>query len=267
MLSIKQSPIGRDDVTLSRFELKTPLIGLTTYVRNEEDRFQLPAAYCDAVVRAGGAPALLPPVKVDVTQWLTRLDGLILTGGGDVDPASYAGKAHAANYGMNRRHDAHEMAMVREALRVRLPVLAICRGAQILNVALGGTLIPHIPDEAGEQVPHRLPQRTPTPHSVAIQPGSQLARILGCAECAPISSHHQAIQDVGQGLCVAARAADGIVEAVELPGYPWLTAVQWHPELSAATDPVQQRLFDQFVQAAAERLHESWVVKQGSCGA
>jgi putative glutamine amidotransferase len=240
-------------------EWKTPLIGLTTYVRNDDNRFQLPAAYCDAVVRAGGAPALLPPVKVDVAAWLARLDGLILTGGGDVDPASYAGEVHAANYGMNRQHDDHEITVVRKALQLELPVLAICRGAQILNVALGGTLIQHIPDEVGEQVTHRLPPRKPTPHPVTIQPGSKLAGILGCSQCTPVSWHHQAIDQLGQGLQVAARAADGIVEAVELPGYRWLAAVQWHPELSAATDPVQQRLFDQFVQAAAEKLKSSLV--------
>jgi putative glutamine amidotransferase len=224
-----------------------PIIGLTTYARNEAKQFQLPAAYIDALVRAGGAPALLPPVDVDPAAWLDRCDGLILTGGGDIDPATYGGACHPTNYMMDRQRDAIELALVREALRRELPLLAICRGIQVLNVALGGTLIPHIPDAVGEEVPHRLPPREPTKHTVEILPDSHLAEILECAACVPVSWHHQAIGRLGAGLRVVARAPDGIIEAVEMPGKPRLIAVQWHPELSAAEDPIQQRLFDRFV--------------------
>jgi putative glutamine amidotransferase len=232
---------------LSKSDPTRPLIGLTAYARDDANRFYLPAVYCECVVRAGGVPVLLPPVDVDVSLWLTRLDGLILTGGGDVDPASYGGKVHPAGYGMDRQRDANELAIVRHALEVDLPTLAICRGIQVLNVALGGTLIVHIPDVVGKTVLHRLPPRAPTPHPVTISPESRLAQILGCTECTSVSWHHQAIADPGRGLNVVAHAPDGVIEAVEMAGHPRLIAVQWHPELSAATDPIQQRLFDQFV--------------------
>ena len=225
-----------------------PLIGMTIYARDAEGQFRVPALYCDAVVRAGGVPVLLPPVEVDISLWLERCDGLILTGGGDLDPACYGRQLHATNYGMNRQRDANELALVRRALETERPMLAICRGIQVLNVALGGTLIQHIPETVGEKVVHRLPPRKPTPHAVTIRPESQLAEILGCTECTAISWHHQAIGELGRGLRVAATAADGVVEAVEMPKRPELIAVQWHPELSAAEDPVQQRLFDSFVE-------------------
>jgi putative glutamine amidotransferase len=225
-----------------------PLIGLTIYARDADGQFRLPALYCDAVVRAGGVPVLLPPVEVDVSLWLARCDGLILAGGGDVDPACYGGRLHATNYGMDRQRDTNELAMVRHALETDLPTFAICRGIQVLNVALGGALIQHIPEMVGETVLHRLPPRKPTPHPVAIDPDSRLAEMLECTQCTPISWHHQALGELGRGLRVAAQTADGVVEAVELPEHPELIAVQWHPELSAAEDPIQQRLFNQLVE-------------------
>ena len=137
-----------------------PIIGLTTYARNEEKQFQLPAAYIDALVRAGGVPMLMPPVEVEAALWLKRCDGLILTGGGDIDPVSYGGQSHPTNYMMDRQRDAMELAVVREALKTDLPLMTICRGTQVLNVALGGGLIAHIPDEVGEKVLHRVPPRS-----------------------------------------------------------------------------------------------------------
>ena len=184
--------------------------------------------------------------------WL-RCDGLILCGGGDLHPACYGRQLHATNYGMDHQRDMNELAMVRRALETDMPAFAICRGIQVLNVALGGTLIQHIPDVFGEKVLHRLPPRKPTPHPVTIRPESRLAEILACTECAPISWHHQAIGDLGRGLRVVANAPDGVVEAVEMPEHPELIAVQWHPELSAAADPVQQRLFDRFVQMTTRK--------------
>lgn len=224
-----------------------PLIAITTYGRNEENEFPLPAEYAEAVGRAGGMPVLIPHVGIDARELLARCDGLILAGGGDLDPASYGGNAHPTNYMMDQERDRNELALVREAVGDAFPTLAICRGTQVLNVALGGTLIEHLPDEVGEKVVHRAPPRLPTPHPVTILPDSRLARLLSVAECTPVSWHHQAIREPGKGLRVVARATDGTIEAVEMAEHRWLVGVQWHPELSAADDPVQQRLFDQFV--------------------
>jgi putative glutamine amidotransferase len=144
-----------------------------------------------------------------------------------------------------------------------MPALCICRGAQVLNVALGGTLIEHLPDAVGETVLHRTgaPPAPPADgrpalpkghivHPVSLVTGSRLAAMLGKAPAAPSSSHHQAIARTADGLQVAARAPDGTIEAVELPGHPWLFAIQWHPEVNAARDPVEQKLFDELVRAA-----------------
>jgi putative glutamine amidotransferase len=129
-----------------------------------------------------------------------------------------------------------------------VPTLGICRGLQVLNVAFGGSLIEHLPE--GGAVAHRSPNKEPTPHRVAVEPGSALAAVLGAGEVEAQSWHHQAVRTAGEGLQVVARAADGVIEAMELPGHRWLIGVQWHPELSAATDPVQQRLFAALVAAA-----------------
>lgn len=227
-----------------------PLIGLTTYGRNAQGRYELPAAYSWAVYRAGGVPALVPPVGNLARTWLDRLDALILTGGGDLDPALYDGDRHDTVYNIDPERDAAEMALARAVLERELPVLAICRGLQVLNVAMGGTLHPHLPDVMGDRVDHRLPPRDPTLHKVRLEPDSRLARLLGVTETEGVSWHHQGIRNLADGLVATAYAPDELVEAVELPDHPWLIGVQWHPEMSAERDPVQQRLFDELVSAA-----------------
>jgi len=228
-----------------------PLIGLTTCGRNGDGEHHLPGDYADAVVRAGGAPVLIPPVGLEPAAWLDRCDGVILSGGGDVDPAAYGGPAHETIAGVDPRRDRFEAALVQEIFRRRTPTLAICRGIQMLNVALGGTLIADLPSVVGLEVRHRLGPRQPIPHPVRIEPDSTLAAALGAEECVPMSSHHQAIDRLGPGLRVVARAPDGVIEAAESPEHPRLLAVQWHPEISAPNDPVEQRLFEWLVQAAA----------------
>jgi putative glutamine amidotransferase len=153
-------------------------------------------------------------------------------------------------YGVDADRDANEFELALAAIEDDLPTLCICRGTQILNVALGGSLHAHLPDVVGEEVLHRLPPRVPTPHAVAVAPECRLAGILGAHEIEPISWHHQAVDRLGRGLEVVARAPDGIVEALELPDHPRLVAVQWHPEMSAERDATQQRLFDWLVAAA-----------------
>ena len=224
-----------------------PLIGLTTHAPNEEGHFHLSAHYVEAVRRAGGIAVLLPPGDERPDEILARLDGLIFTGGGDVEPALYGAAEHEASYGMNAERDRAEGDLIRAAIAGEKPMLCICRGVQILNVALGGTLQQHLPDVVGEDTLHRAPPREPVPHAVNIEPGTLLAKTIGATECTPDSWHHQAVDQPGRGLKPIAHAPDGTIEALAHESHPWLVAVQWHPELTAAEDPAQQALFNGLV--------------------
>jgi putative glutamine amidotransferase len=226
------------------------LIGLTTYGRSADNRYALPAEYLDAVRRAGGVPVLIAPGEVRWEVVLETVDAFVLTGGGDIDPDAYGGKRHLTNYGIDLERDALEVDLARHVVASGLPTLGICRGAQILNIAHGGTLIEHLPDEIGEQVLHRAPPREPIAHAIRLHAQSRLARILGRVEFEATSWHHQALREVAGGFTVAGHAPDGTVEAIEMPEHPWLIAVQWHPEMTAASDPLQQRIFDAIVEAA-----------------
>ena len=229
-----------------------PLIGITTYGRSEDNRFRLPSEYVDSVRRAGGLAVLVPPGEESIDELLRELDGLVLAGGGDLDPRHYGGAHHETIYNLDPERDASELALARKVFDTRLPTLGICRGLQTLNVALGGTLHPHIPDVFGESTVHRLPPREPTEHEIRLQLKSRLGDVLAhpTGEFVAASWHHQAIRDVAPGFNVVAHAPDGVIEAVEHSEHPWLIAVQWHPELTSVKDPVQQRLFDVFVEQA-----------------
>lgn len=239
--------------------MKYPLIGITTYERDAKNMFVSPGYYVDAVRRAGGIPVLVPAGEALVEDLLTRLDGLILSGGGDLDAELYSGSQHPTLEEPNPERDQMEIAFIRQVVQGATPTLCICRGAQVLNVALGGSLIEHLPDEVGMETLHRTatPGASGEPeaiaHPIQIQPGSQLAALLGQTEVCPLSWHHQAVREVAPGLLVSAYAPDGTIEALEKPDHPWLLAVQWHPELTAATDPLQQRLFDGLIGAALNR--------------
>lgn len=232
--------------------MKRPLIGLTTYGRNEKNQYQLLADYSWSIFRAGGAPVLLPPVGGGSLAeiWLNRIDALILTGGGDMDPSLYGAERHPTMYTLDEERDTSEIVLAREALKSSLPILAICRGLQVVNVALGGTLHPHLPDVFGEQVAHRLPPREPTYHEVVLTPESRLAALLGTNEINGVSWHHQAIHQLGTGMVATGHAPDGVIEAAEIPSHPWFIGVQWHPEMSSEHDPVQQHIFEAVVAAA-----------------
>ncbi len=230
-----------------------PVIGITTYGRDERGRYTLPSEYVAAVQRARAVPVLIPPLPELAQRYLELVDGVILAGGGDMDPTHYGGDAHETLYAIDEARDGLELELARRIVERRQPTLAICRGMQVVNVALGGTLIEHLPAVVGEDVLHRKPPREPTPHPVKVKAGSRLAAIAGVTEFAPMSWHHQAIRATAPGLEVVATAPDGTIEAVELSTHPWLIAVQWHPELTAERDPAQQRLFDALVAAVRNK--------------
>lgn len=221
-----------------------PVIGLTTYLQQAQTGVWdvrasfLPAIYFEGVGMAGGISVLLPPQPVDddiSERLLDGLDGLIITGGRDVDPSTYGAERHPTTdepVTDSRTRDALEFTLLRAALRRRLPVLGICRGAQVLNVALGGTLHQHLPDVVGH-TRHQQGNAIFTTSSIATVPGSRVAALVGPdteAQC----YHHQAIDRLGDGLVVSASDADGVIEAVEIDPaqHPdrWVVAVQWHPE-------------------------------------
>jgi gamma-glutamyl-gamma-aminobutyrate hydrolase PuuD len=207
-----------------------------------------PRAYLDAVTRAGGRGVVVDPYG-DSGGLLERFDALVLTGGPDLDPTTFGQVPHPKTYGVDRHVDDFEIPLVRDAISRGTPTLAICRGFQVCNVALGGSLYQHIPDDPGTE-PHGRPGEPGGGrlHDVTIDAGSRLASVMGATTVTASCHHHQAVDKVGDGLHVVARAADGIVEAIELD-HPeqWLLAVQWHPEDTAATDAAQQNLFDALV--------------------
>ena len=242
--------------------MQKPVIGITTYGRDDNGRFSLPAVYVDAVRRAGGVPVLIPPGEPDLPELLPLLNGVILSGGGDIDPQLYAGTTHETIYMLDAERDSSEINLARTLINQDLPVLGICRGIQVINVALGGTLIEHLPDVVGEEVLHRAPPRLPVSHEVNVVPDSRLAEIIGQSSVTPTSWHHQAIRQPAPGLQVVASAPDGTIEAVEMPAHPWLIAVQWHPEITAASQPEQQRLFDELVKVARQKMLSKEVHKE-----
>ncbi|WP_326574215.1 gamma-glutamyl-gamma-aminobutyrate hydrolase family protein [Streptomyces sp. NBC_00487] len=204
-------------------------------------------ALIEAVWRAGGEPASIHPADSDVAARLARFDGILLPGGGDLAPHRYgATDTHAAVYDVDETQDAFDLDIARAALNLGLPLLAICRGLQVVDVALGGTLEQ---DMGGPGREHRH-----LSHPVELRPGTVVERATGAHKVEVSCYHHQRVDRLGEGLEVTARAADGTVEGLELPGSPgWFTAVQWHPEDTAHEDPAQQGLFDALVRAAGDR--------------
>ncbi len=232
-----------------------PVVGLTTYLEQartgvwDVQAAFLPEVYFEAVHRAGGIPVLLPPQPVDAgiaATVLGTLDGLIVTGGKDVDPARYGQDPHPPTDEPRRDRDAWEDALLTGAIERGIPFLGICRGLQVLNVARGGSLIQHLPDVVGS-TRYNAGGGVFTVNEVAIDAGTRLAEIVPEETLRVKSYHHQAVDALGAGLVVTARSDDGIVQAVELPEHPFGVAVQWHPEEDAAEDA---RLFAGLVDAA-----------------
>lgn len=233
-----------------------PVIGLTTYKQRAQTGVWdvtaafLPAVYFEAVQRAGGIPVLLPPQPADaeiVGRVLDSVDGLIITGGVDVDPARYGQDLGEHTDRPQLERDAWEDALLSAAIDRELPFLGICRGMQVLNVNRGGTLHQHLPDVVGDDR-FRVGKGEFATNVVATEPGSELDALVG-AKLPVKSYHHQGLDAVGAGLRVTARTAEGIAQAVELEGVPFGVAVQWHPEEDAVEDA---RLFAGLVSAAAD---------------
>lgn len=242
-----------------------PIIGITTRTvpvpPSSLPSVMVQQAYTNAILNAGGLPVLIPS-DIKENGWkelVNRLDGILFTGGGDIALEYFNGEQHPAVYGIDPSRDALELGLARDAVAALTPFLGICRGIQIVNVALGGTLYTHIPDQLTNALVHDYPgedsiqARTTLVHPVNIAAGSRLGKIMGNALLWVNSLHHQGIKDVAPDLKAVAFAPDGLVEAVELPEHPFGIAVQWHPEWLTDQEAIQ-RLFKAFVDAAAERL-------------
>ena len=231
------------------FSMVRPDTGRPIYASNQ--------AYVQAVLRADGVPILIPPLAdkpaLEVIQ--NQLDGLLLPGGADLDPALYGESPLPECRSVEPERDAMELAIAHWALDRGLPVFGVCRGMQLLNVARGGTLYQHVPAECLDALDHEQPgqARNHIAHDISVQPDSSLAGILGDLHPGVNSFHHQAVHQVGRGFRVTATAEDGIIEAMEMPAASsFVLAVQYHPEELAATDRGSHRLFLAFVQAAAD---------------
>ncbi len=226
-----------------------PLVGITTYITPveygdwQEEAALVPADYLRAVERAGGRPLLVPPSDDVVDDTLDALDGVIFSGGSDLDPALYGQEAHPETKGFVAERDRAEFALLQAALARDMPVLAVCRGSQVLNVALGGDLVQHLPEVVGDDKHKELPGEFGE-HDVDLEPGTRIGTLLG--ERAPVKSHHhQGFGRLGSGLREAARADDGTLEAIEDPSRRFALGVLWHPE--AGED---LRLFEALVEEA-----------------
>ena len=239
--------------------MSAPLIGITT--RNTQSQtydiplVSSPKSYIQALSRTEAIPVLIPlgSTRSALTQLLSRLDGVIFTGGGDIAPHHFAGQDHAKVYDLDPERDAMELEFVHDVVASATPFLGICRGIQVVNVAFGGTLYTHIADQLPEAVDHTFfpgfPWDHPA-HPVQVTEGTKFAGIIGEPILQVNSLHHQGIKDLADVLVTAAHAPDGLVEAIELPDHPFGLAVQWHPEWLPA-DPFSQKLFASFVAAAS----------------
>ncbi len=206
--------------------------------------------YASAVVKAGGLPVLLPHEPEQTEAYLDLIDGLVVTGGAfDVDPALFGASTRHASVTTKDRRTAFELAVTRGAVAADKPVFGICGGQQLLNVALGGTLIQHIPDEVPDALAHEQPNpRTEAGHVVKVTKGTLLHRITGADELPVNSAHHQAVRELAPGFVVDATAPDGVIEGIEDPRRRFLIGVQWHPEYAISDGDT--RLFDAFIAAA-----------------
>lgn len=233
---------------------RRPLVGVTLDAEqpggySNYPWYALRQNYAEAVIAAGGLPVALPHAAALAGDWLDRMDALIVTGGAfDVDPALYGAGARHATVTLKEGRTAAELALTQGAIAREMPLLGICGGEQLLAVALGGTLIQHIPDAVPDALAHEQPNPRHEPgHAIAVTPGTLLHRIVGTSEMRVNSSHHQAIRQPGPRAAVNARAPDGVIEGIEATALRFCLGVQWHPEFGI--DPGDRRIFDALIAA------------------
>lgn len=232
-----------------------PVIAITTkrVTTNTITSISLTEFYVTSVLRAGGIPILLPvgTREEDINEISSRVDAILLSGGGDIDPQKFNGKTHASIDGVDPDRDRMEFELVTTARKRSLPLLGVCRGCQIMNVALGGTLYTDISDQYQTNLQHSNKVFSKIIHTNKIQKGTKLAGIVSPGSINVNSLHHQGIQVTGSGLIVNAKADDGLIEGIELPGDGFFLGVQWHPE-ALPEEPASQALFGSFIKAARE---------------
>jgi putative glutamine amidotransferase len=240
--------------------MNTPVIGITGYADRSArppniSIFALARTYVRAVVSGGGAPVILPPYLEPalLRAAFNGIDGLILSGGGDIHPSSFGQEDGGLLWRVDQKRDQMELSLGRWALAEDLPVLAICRGIQALNVAGGGTLIQDIPTQVPNALSHSCVAGRPLPkiaHTVTVEADTRLAALIGAGRVGVNSAHHQAVAAVGDDFLVAARAPDGVIEGLEAPDHRFCIGVQWHPEVMIECAPPMRRLFEGLVEAA-----------------
>jgi len=232
-----------------------PHIGLNAdYKAGEKAFHKLYVDYTKAVEAAGGVPVVISALSddEDILSILATLDGLVLTGGDDIDPQVYGQAAHPSTSPISPERQHSDLRLIELAMVMEVPILGICMGCQLINVALGGTLLQDIPSQAPSQVPHGPSvYNAKTMHRVNVVDGTRLRTIVKAETILTDSSHHQAVAELGRGLVVSARAEDETIEAIELPG-PWVLGVQWHPERTAGT-PEHLALFEALVAVGAAK--------------
>jgi len=240
--------------------MSPPVIGITGYADRSArppniSIFALSRTYVRAVTSADGSPVILPPYleQRHLRGVFEGLDGLILSGGGDIYPSAFGEADQGLLWRVDRERDQTELSLARWAIAENLPVLAICRGIQVLNVASGGTLVQDIPTHVTDALTHSCVAGRPTPkiaHPVSVEPDTRLATLIGSGRVDVNSAHHQAADVVGDGMVVTARAPDGVIEGLEAPDHPFCVGVQWHPEVMIEVAPPMRRLFEGLVEAA-----------------
>ena len=242
--------------------MNKPLIGIAAdrvVSATHAFKVEIPEKYAESVIRAGGIPLLIPLglSQPDLEELALCLDGILLAGGSDIDPAIFDGEPHPAVYGIKPERDDQEIALVQLALRTHIPLLGICRGVQVMNVAMQGGLYTHIIDQLPGALQHSTPKHLPREHiqhKVQIEAGSRLDQIIQMKTIPVNSHHHQGLDKAAQGLQVSANAPDGLIEAVELPGEPFFLGVQWHPEW-LQEHAHANALFSAFCHAAVQYHH------------
>lgn len=241
-----------------------PIIGITpspimdTSSAGTFEKYALSTTYVNAVIAAGGVPIILPPQDDAAERILGMVDGLLFSGGADIDPTHYGeNDVHPTTYDIHPLRDRFELRLIELAIAEDMPVLCICRGIQMLNVACGGTLFQHVPEQFETEIPHRQHEagfdHFQASHDVIVEPDTLLERVYGADRIAVNSYHHQAVKSLAPSLRVGGHAADGLMEAVEVREKTFVLGVQWHPEMMFKHHPEQLRPFTALVESAAAR--------------